>query len=414
MSKLAALAAEQPDHPCLPAGMTVSHVIELIERVARHIGLGAQRREALLRMIRQTAPSDWTEGTTDPVCFRSQQDLAQDLGITDRAVRAHEHAFADMGLALIDTSANGRRSGRVLSGGRRLGINFRPLIERVEWLLSLDRKHRDEGHRIGVLRLECSAAKRDVRQALDRLLEIRPNDAGVIGLCREQASWPRRYAGFRTADSLDDHLGRIRDARRRALELLECLDDSSGMAESRIPAILNTTQKNSETCSGSSATIQPARLRADTHSKMARPTGQTSYKEKMIGGVGNNGNPDDLSWLTPQIVRQIAGEDFRLYLDLHCSDGQVTEGGLRSAAIMLLRDLGISDSAWEDALDTFGSLRAALAILVIDANRHHPTRPIHKPGGALRAFTRLHRQGGFNLPGSLIGLLERRRAEWSD
>jgi replication initiation protein RepC len=51
---------------------------------------------------------------------------------------------------------------------------------------------------------------------------------------------------------------------------------------------------------------------------------------------------------------------------------------------------------------------------VIDANRHHPTRPIHKPGGALRAFTRLHRQGGFNLPGSLIGLLERRRAEWSD
>lgn len=88
MSRLAALAAEDPHHPCLPCGMTLSHVIELIERVARHVGLGAQRREALLRMMRQTAPSDWTDSATDPVCFRSQQDLAQDLGITDRAVRS--------------------------------------------------------------------------------------------------------------------------------------------------------------------------------------------------------------------------------------------------------------------------------------------------------------------------------------
>ncbi len=414
MSRLAALAAEQPDHPCLPAGMTLSHVIELIERVARHIGLGAQRREALLRMIRQTAPGDWTDDATDPVCFRSQQDLAQDLGITDRAVRAHEHAFAGLGLALIDTSANGRRSGRVLSGGRRLGINFRPLIERLDWLISLDQRHRDECRRMTVLRLECSAAKRDVRQALDRLLEVQPQNPSVIDLCRELAGWPRRYAGFRTADSLSEHLDVIRCARRRALDLLECLDDSSGTAESQIPAILNTTQKNSESCSGSSAMKQPARKRADATYKTVQPNGWPGCTENMIGGVGPNGNLDDLSWLTPQIVRQIAGEDFVFYLDAHCPDARITEEGLRSAAIMLLRDLGISESAWEEAMTVFGSLRASLAILIIDANRRHPTRPIHKPGGALRAFTRLQRQGGFNLAGSLIGLVERRRQAWLD
>ena len=153
MSRSAAAAVNHQTHPCLPTGMTLSHVIELIERVGRHIGLGARRREALLRMIRQTAPTDWTASDRDPVCFRPQQDLAQDLGITDRAMRAHEQALAQLGLAIIDTTANGRRSGRMLPGGRRLGVNFRPLIDRIGWLMDLDEAHQAAIRRIAALRL---------------------------------------------------------------------------------------------------------------------------------------------------------------------------------------------------------------------------------------------------------------------
>lgn len=213
MSRSTAAAVNHQTHPCLPTGMTLSHVIELIERVGRHIGLGARRREALLRMIRQTAP---TGGPIRPrsCLFRPQQDLAQDLGITDRAMRAHEQALAQLGLAIIDTTANGRRSGRMLPGGRRLGVNFRPLIDRIGWLMDLDEAHQAAIRRIVALRLECSAAKRDARQMVEQLLEISPRHHKLPAYLQRMASWPRRYSPFRCAKELDAHLNEINEAGR--------------------------------------------------------------------------------------------------------------------------------------------------------------------------------------------------------
>ncbi len=411
MSRSAAAAVNHQTHPCLPTGMTLSHVIELIERVGRHIGLGARRREALLRMIRQTAPTDWTASDRDPVCFRPQQDLAQDLGITDRAMRAHEQALAQLGLAIIDTTANGRRSGRMLPGGRRLGVNFRPLIDRIGWLMDLDEAHQAAMRRIVALRLECSAAKRDARQMVEQLLEIDPRHRKLPAYLQRMASWPRRYSPFRCAEELDAHLDEINELVDDVRAELQCRDDSSGRAESQIPAILNTTPKILEFCSGSSAMKGTARKRADNDFLKSAPSG-AECREKSIGGLSPAGNPDDLSWLTPEKIRSIAGQNFRFCLDAICPVGeQMTDRHLRSVAIMLLPDLGINASAWEEALQVFGSMRAALAVLIIDANRNHPTHPIHSPGGALRAFTRLQLAGQFNLSGSLIGLVERSRAE---
>lgn len=105
----------------------------------------------------------------------------------------------------------------------------------------------------------------------------------------------------------------------------------------------------------------------------------------------------------------MAGPDFRYWLDSITDGGELTERALRSAAIGLRGDLGISPSAWEEAMEVFGSLRASLVVMVIDANRQRPIGPIHSPGGALRAFTRLQRAGQFNLPGSLMGVLKWKR-----
>lgn len=411
MSRAVAATTHIQSHPCLPAGMTLSHVIELLERVGRHIGLGARRREALLRMIRQTAPADWTASDRDPVCFRPQQDLAQDLGITDRAMRSHERAIEELGIAIIDTTANGRRSGRVLPGGRRLGINFRPLIERIGWLIELDDAHQEETRRIGALRLECSAAKRDARMMIEKLLEAAPRHSELPTYLQRMAAWPRRYCSYRQAEELEAHLAEIIELVDEVRDALQCHDETSGRAESKIPALLNTNLKILEFCSGSSAINRTARKRADDKPIHSAPNG-AECTENSVGGVSAAGNPDDLSWLTPAKIRSISGEHFRFCLDGLCqSDEQMTDRHLRSAAIMLLPDLGISSSAWEEALEVFGSMRAALAILIIDANRNHPTHPIHSPGGALRAFTRLQLAGQFNLSGSLIGLVERARSD---
>ena len=55
-----------------------------------------------------------------------------------------------------------------------------------------------------------------------------------------------------------------------------------------------------------------------------------------------------------------------------------------------------------------GDLGAALAVLVIEARRHEPEKPIRNPGGSLRAFARLAQTGQLNLMGSLIGLMSRK------
>jgi replication initiation protein RepC len=55
-----------------------------------------------------------------------------------------------------------------------------------------------------------------------------------------------------------------------------------------------------------------------------------------------------------------------------------------------------------------GDHGAALCVLLIDANRNHPTSPVHNPGGALRAMTKRQKNLKLNLVGSLIGLARRR------
>jgi len=380
-------------HPVLPKGMTLSHLIELIERLARHLGLSGARRAVLLRMMRQTAPADWLDPGRDPVCFRAQQDLARELGITDRTLRLHERALELLGLIRIDTAANGRRSGRQLSNGRRLGINFRPMLESLATLLALDADHRQEAHRISVLRLECSAAKRDVKKAIERLLESKPRHPMLPDLLRRFGSWPRRYASFRSAKDLAQHLAEVETVLEKARDCLGCHAKTSAKAEAEHPAITNTIPKILETVVADDG-MSP------------RTSGDGASRSALNARAEQR--HDDLSWLSPETVRAIAGPDFRFCLEATCPTGIITERTLRSAAIILLRDLGIADVVWQEALEQLGSFRAALAVLIIDANRDHPVAPIRTPGAVLRTMVARDRAGGLDLSGALRALKRRK------
>jgi replication initiation protein RepC len=116
-----------------------------------------------------------------------------------------------------------------------------------------------------------------------------------------------------------------------------------------------------------------------------------------------------LERLTPRALRSIASEELRLYLDAEAQGREPRMRDFTLAAIRRLPELGVNPSAWEEAAEAMGDEAATLAVLIIDANRDHPTAPVRKPGGLLRAMTRRQRAGELNLLGSLIGLMERRR-----
>ncbi|SMO99092.1 helix-turn-helix domain-containing protein, partial [Paracoccus laeviglucosivorans] len=343
----------------------------------------------------------------DPVCFCAQQDLAQELGISDRALRGHEKALADLGLVEIDTAANGRRSGRALSNGRRLGINLRPLIVLLPQLIALDARHREEARRCQVLRLECSAAKRDVKLLIERLLTLRPSNPALPLLLQRRSMWPRRYAVLVGSDCLAAHLAEIQLLRSECEELLRYLPKPSGRVEPQLPAIQKTTPESSESCKGAETTRITDQERdcqiASTEVDKAAEPNPTAC------GAGAEDRSHNLRWLTPQVLRDLASPDLRAHLDLFCPDGLPCPRSLRTAVFHLLPHLHIGEEVMHEAAAVFGDLAACLTVLVIDANRDHPTHPIRCPGAALRRFTQLQARATFNLAGALASLRHRRR-----
>ncbi|WP_282053267.1 replication initiation protein RepC [Phaeobacter inhibens] len=78
------------------------------------------------------------------------------------------------------------------------------------------------------------------------------------------------------------------------------------------------------------------------------------------------------------------------------------------AANARIAPLGINITAWAAACDRMGRVRAALCVMLLDANRDHPTAPVMNPGGALRGMIKAQNRSKLNLIGSLIGLHRRR------
>jgi len=69
--------------------------------------------------------------------------------------------------------------------------------------------------------------------------------------------------------------------------------------------------------------------------------------------------------------------------------------------------LAVSAHAWHRALKVLGPSEAALALIVLDRNRDHPTRPVRSVGGALIGMVRRAEAGTFNLAPSVFGILSR-------
>lgn len=401
-------------HPVLPEGVFFDQIKQIIAMpaVRKRLGLSRARHEALLTMMSCTSPADWQRADRSPVCFRPQRDLARDLGKTVRAVHADEKALEAVGLLRRDLCNDGTRSATLLADGSRRGLCFSPLIELAPALLALRSEIEAEARACTGLRLECSAARRSVRELLDhaRLAGVPADDLAPYQQVYE--GWPRRYSAFSSADDFADHRDEAIEIAHKLRDLIEMSSDSSTVEASELPPIIQTTTNlNLEICSCSPADKRPARKRADTNYRVAGAKAPSNCREQEFGRVDASGNPHDLSWITPGFLRSVASEDFALWLDGLSGDGPITADTVLTAAIRRLPELGINPSAWEDCVEVMGNLRAAMCVFVIDANRDHPIRPVQKPGGALRAFTRLHVAGKLNLAGSFIGLRERARKD---
>lgn len=407
MKQASSLRRAEPaaPRPVLPDGVERYHLEQILSRIGGTLGLQASRVLALIAMIRATRPADWTDPTCDPVCYLSQTDLAAGLGKTPRAIRNDERALERLGLIQRDTAANGARRAY---GALRHGLNFAPLIARYARLVALDLEIAARIERARLLRYECSAARRFYRSAATQLAELAPEHALLEILEARYRALPKRYADL-GVEALAELRQAIADLAESADAALQLQRQTSGAAEADfLRYIQDTNHLESEICNASDVDNRTARKRADDNPSRPAPQGAGQCNERKSAWAERGCKPDLLESFTPTALYRACGEDFRFYLDAAMKGRSIpSPHDFFLAASAIRGELGIHHSAWLEACETLGDMAAALALLVIDANRSHPVRPIHSPGGALRAWCRRARAGQLNLTGSLIGLIER-------
>lgn len=392
--------------PHLPKGMQRGDVERLLVICAPRLGLTSSLLHVLLVMMHHTRPEDWTSPERDPMCFAAQSAIADDLEISPRALRAIERQLEDLGLLSRDTGAGGQRG---KWGDFALGHSFAPLIERVPDLVALDAQRAAGRQRAQVLRRQLSALRRQLREKTEQLLIAVPKSPALPPLLSARAALPRRYADL-PLDRLELLRADLEVLHRQAAEALcEAEREPCRSEADDRPHIQDTSYDYTCICSVSSANKRTSGTPLEAVCSASAPNGAEGGEENKNGGYVSPHKPDLLTSFTPRALYNAASDDFRLYLDGYKNGILPDAGTFIQAAIAILPDLGVNLSAWDEAAEAMGDLAAAISVLVIDANRFHPARPIHSPGGALRAFTRKARTGTLNLAGSLIGLLERSR-----
>lgn len=396
--------------PRLPGRFQRGDVIRILTTVAPRIGLGAGALRALLAMIHMTRAADWTSGECVPTCYREQQKVAAAAGVTTRTIRANEAVLERLGLVEKIVGADGSR-GRFCRGAIVHGIAFAPLIERFSELAALADEIEAVTNQIEVYRRKCTAARRAFTRGLSELLDASPKHPALPAFLALKAGLPRRYDGL-GVDDLTRIFEQVDNAVRAVLDLLSGSQESAYTPEESCrPHIQATTEPDIESCSGSSAIERTARKRAEADPYVAAPDGATNCRENKDARSSRDHKPALIDTFSPRNLYWMASDDMRMYLDVRGTvPHRLTPHDFIQAAISILPALGVNPSAWDEAAETMGDLAAALSVLVIDANRHHPEKPIHSPGGALRAFARLAATGRLNLNGSLIGLKQRMEA----
>ena len=369
-------------YPVLPEGMQRSQVRDLLLELRRALKLSQAAILTLLQIVERTRPSDWTSPDHEPVCFAAQTRLASELGKSERAVRYDEAKLSRLGLVEKRTLANGARTSH---GG--CGLVLSPLIARIPNLLALRDRLRAEWTAQRSMIARRSALYREVKVLLMEAQAISPDDEVVREATTTFLSWPvPAELRSMTAEMLADHVAEAKTLADMLVRRSGNSDSSGRSADDGRSYIQATNQPSSESCNG--------------------------YEQKPAATDGTRKADVGLERLNPRSLRGAASEELQLYLDCETGPGRLPRmRDFTLAALRRLPELGISPSAWDEAIETMGPDAATLAVVLIDANRCHPVSPVRRPGGLLRAMARRHRAGQLNLVGSLIGLLERRRLE---
>ncbi|MFG6526445.1 MULTISPECIES: replication initiation protein RepC [unclassified Sulfitobacter] len=391
--------------PVLPEGMERDGFIRLFRDVAKPMfGLTDAEITTFERLADDTRPSDWKRHDTEPCCWRRQGEVATRRAVSRFTIARHERALQQCGLIDKRTMAHGARSG--YDG---CGLFFSSAIALVPAMLHYKAQLEAEAAEHNLLCNTRSIHKGHCKAALAELRELMGDCDEVSRLTALFDAWPdARVLRRMDLEPLREH---VEDADSLTREVLDKVQKTENLqhrcSTNATPYIQDTTQEITYVCN---ASVDKRSAGKPAHSDYSgsEPNGSEHCKEKEYEEASGGHNTEMRFKLTGRTLYNLCSNDMKLYVDAHRDPHrEPTDHDFSYAVVQMLRELGISNSAWNDACNVMGFADAVLAVIITDANRFSPEIRVKCPGGYLRGMTSAARNGQLNLIGSLKALSQR-------
>jgi replication initiation protein RepC len=368
------------------------HVFNDIREAREHLGL-TDRALAILNALLTFHPETTLDASGELIVFPSNNQLmARAYGISPATLRRHLSNLVDCGIVIRRDSPNGKRYARKDNDGeiaQAFGFDLMPLVARAAEFAGIAEAVRAERRALKVARETLTLLRRDVSKLIQfGLEEAVPGE--WLALEERYRSIMRilpRQATRTTIEAINAELVHLRTEIEILLSSHENLQNSSA-SESHSERHIQNSNPDLQSESEAGSRKNQKRARSSTSNPTQEASVPVSITREMI----------PLRMVIdacPNIVWVGKGGDIRSWADL-------------MAATELVRSmLGISPSAWGEAVAVLGPDHAAATLAAI----YQRADLIHSAGGYLRNLVTRAKNGQFTVWPMLMALLRAKLEE---
>ncbi len=375
---LAMLAAQQ-DAAAIPEGMAADkwQVYRDLCEGKTIIGVG-DRALAILAALLSFYPHEDLSEEHGLVVFPSNRQLAlRAHGMSEVTLRRHLAALVDGGVIVRRDSPNGKRYARRNGEGEpgeAFGFSLAPLLARAGEFAAAAERVRAEAQALKLMRERITLHRRDIGKLIEAAVE-----EGASG------DWTSLWQRFRLVVEAIP--------RRASLADLQPIVGNLALIRDEIDKLLET-HMNTEFMNGNDRQNERQQSDSNTndHSELEPALEKPGVAAETASRIF------DLPKAYPLALVLRACPDIRDY----AADGIESWRDFMATAAQVRGYLGISPSAYADALEVMGQESAAIVIACILQRSQH----IHSAGGYLRALTEKAGNGNFSVGPMLMAALK--------
>ncbi len=353
--------------------------------------LGATDRAlAILNALLTFHRDDELSGESNLIVFPSNEQLIRRAnGMSPATLRRHLANLVTAGLIIRRDSPNGKRFARKGEGGaieQAYGLDLSPVLARAGEFRRLAEAAQAERRACKLVRERLTICRRDI---------VKMIEAGV------NESAPGNWRGFRAR--YEAIIARL--PRTASRDVLEAIVDEMEHLWADVHQTLELFVKSQNSSANESQTER--HLQNSNTDK--NPTGEPRYSTEKIHEASGDGEKTDN-------VRALPQRELPLSLVLSACPDIANHAGSRpirtwrdllAAAEAARPYLGISPSAWQEAVEVMGANDAATTLAAI----LEKTDRIRSGGGYLRSLTDRARDGQFSTWPMIMALLNAKMAK---